>query len=185
MQDVLKLHKILLDAIDAAKDKGFAEDDPAEKIAPGTGDVCLNANHQIKYFNIKPLCHALIIIIENPMEQRKSHFEQELVRFVRTEWTTGLSQPISFQGLEVQRVINENEVVVLLPEAVRFIMDLDEEEALQEKQDPTMLETWLGDPEDRVTRIEKADKVSEPMWTTGSWPTGPSTEWLELAKPLE
>jgi hypothetical protein len=36
------------------------------------------------------------------------------------------------QNLEVQEVISENEVVVLLPEAVRFIMDLDKkEEALQ------------------------------------------------------
>jgi hypothetical protein len=74
----------------------------------------------------------LIIIIENPIEKRRSHFEQQSVRLIRTEWTAGLSHPISFQGLEVQNIIDENEVVVLLPEAVRFIMDLDEkEEALQ------------------------------------------------------
>ena len=48
-----------------------------------------------------------------------------------------------------------------------------------------MLETWLGDPEDRITRLEKAAKASEPMWTAGFWPTGPSTEWWELAKALE
>jgi hypothetical protein len=55
-----------------------------------------------------------------------------LVRLIRTGWTAGLSQPISFQGLEVQKIITKNEVVVPLPEAVRFIMDLDEkEEALQ------------------------------------------------------
>jgi hypothetical protein len=81
--------------------------------------------------SISNLCRAIITIIENP-EQRKSHFEQQLVRLVRTEWTAGLSQPISFQGLETQKVINENEVLVLLPEAVRFIMDLEErEQALQ------------------------------------------------------
>jgi hypothetical protein len=46
-----------------------------------------------------------------------------------------VNQPISFQGLETQKVINENEVLVLLPEAVRFIMDLDgREQALQVSQ---------------------------------------------------
>jgi hypothetical protein len=134
-QDVLKLHKTLLDAVDTAKAKGFAKEDPMEKIAPGIRDVCFKANYQIKYFNIKPLCRALIIIIENPIAQRKSHFEQQLVRLIRTEWTAGLSQPISFRGLDIQRVINENELVILLPEAVRFIMDLDKrEEALQVSQ---------------------------------------------------
>jgi len=62
----------------------------------------------------------LIIIIENPTEQRKSHFEQQLVRLIQTGWTAGLSQPINFQSLEVQEVIADNEVIVLLPEAVRF-----------------------------------------------------------------
>jgi hypothetical protein len=131
-QDVLKLHKTLLDAVDTAKAKGFSKEDPAEKIAVGIRDISFKANHQIEFFNIKPLCRALVIIIENPTKQRKSHFEQQLVRLIRTGWTAELSQPISFQGLEVQEVITENEVVVLLPEAVRFIMDLDEkEEALQ------------------------------------------------------
>ena len=131
-QDVLKLHKTLLDAVDIAKTKGFAKDDPAELVAPGIYDVCFKGNRQIEYFNIKPLCRALIIIIENPIKQRKSHFEEQLVRLVRTEWTAGLGRPIGFQGLKVQKVISENEVVVLLSEAVRFIMDLDEkEEALQ------------------------------------------------------
>jgi hypothetical protein len=88
-QDVLKLHKTLLDAVDAAKAKGFAKD-PAEKVATRM-DVCYKANLQIEYFNIKPLCRAIITIIENP-EQRKSHFEQQLVRLVRTEWTAGLSE---------------------------------------------------------------------------------------------
>jgi hypothetical protein len=50
-------------------------------------------------------------------------FEQQLVRLVRTEWTAGDSQPVSFQDLEIQKVINKNEVVVLLPEAFCFIMD--------------------------------------------------------------
>lgn len=74
----------------------------------------------------------MIIIIENPNEPRNSHFEQQLVRLIRTGWMDGLNNPINFQGLEVQKVITENEVVALLPEAVRFIMYLDEkEEALK------------------------------------------------------
>ncbi len=130
-QDVLKLHTALLDAAVAEKAKGFAKEDPAEERFPGIRDFCFKAKHQIEYFNIKPLCRALIMIIENP-QQRNSHFEQQLVRLVRTGETAGLSQPVSFQGLEVQKVLTEDEVVVLLPEAVRFIMDLDEkEEALQ------------------------------------------------------
>jgi hypothetical protein len=52
-QDVLKLHKTLLDAVDAAKAKGFAKD-PAEKVATRM-DVCYKANLHIEYFNIKPL----------------------------------------------------------------------------------------------------------------------------------
>lgn len=130
-QDVLKLHKRLLDAVDTAKANGFSKEYPEEKFFPGIGDVCFKANHQIEYFNIKPLCRALIIIIEN-IQQRTRNFDQQLVRLIRTEWTAGLSQVISFQGLDVQKAINENEVVVLLPDAIRFVMDLDEkEETLQ------------------------------------------------------
>jgi hypothetical protein len=126
-QDVVELHKTLLDAVDSAKIKGFAND--------YTPDILFKSNHQIEYFNIKSLCRALIIIIESPTKQLNSHFEQQSVRLIRTGWTAGLSRAISFQGLTVQSVINENEVVVLLPEAVRFIMDLDEkEEALQVSQ---------------------------------------------------
>jgi len=119
-QDILRLHETLLDAVETAKANGFTKDDPAEKIAPGIRDINFKANHQIEYFNIKPLCRGLIIIIENPTEQRKSHFEQQLVRLIQTGWTAGLSQPINFQSLEVQEVIADNEVIVLLPEAVRF-----------------------------------------------------------------
>lgn len=131
-KDVLKLHKNLLDAADTARGKGFIKEDPVEKIFPGIRDVRFKGNHQIEYFNIKPLCRALIIIIESPTKQLNSHFELQKVRLIRTGWTVGLSQPIDFQGLQVQEVINDNEVVVLLPEAVRFIMDIDDkEESLQ------------------------------------------------------
>jgi len=134
-QDVLRLHKTLLDAVDAAKAKGFAKEYPTELIAHGTHDNCFKSHHQIEHFNVKPLCRALILIIENPIKpsrQRNPHFEQQLVRLIRTGWTAGLSHSVSFEGLEVQEVITENEVVVLFPEAIRFIMDLDEkEEALR------------------------------------------------------
>lgn len=133
-QDVLNLHNTLLHAIGPAKANGFNKDDCPPQ-APGLYDICYKFSHQIEYFKIKPLCRALIVIMEHSNEQRKPHFEQLLVRLVRTEWTAGLNQPISFQGLEVQKVVGENEVVVLLPEAIRFIMDLGEkDEALQTSQ---------------------------------------------------
>jgi hypothetical protein len=89
--------------------------------------VCYRGKHQIEYFNIKSLCRALIIILDHSTEQRKSHLEQQLVCLVRTSWVAGVGQPVSFQGLEIQQPISD-EVVVLLLEAVRFVMKLDEHE---------------------------------------------------------
>jgi hypothetical protein len=55
---------------------------------------------------------------------------------VRTGVTSGLSQPVTFDGLTVLDKISEDEVVTTLPEAVRFVMALDRrEEALLEKRD--------------------------------------------------
>lgn len=72
------------------------------------------------------------MIIENSASKWHPDFEHQLVRLVRTEWSAGLSQPITFEGLDTEKVIDENEVVVLLPEAIRFVIDLDEkEESLQ------------------------------------------------------
>ncbi|RDW91554.1 hypothetical protein BP5796_02719 [Coleophoma crateriformis] len=131
-QGVLKLHTKLLDAAGTAKANGFSKNDPLEKDYPDITDMSFKANHQIEYFNIKPLCRTLIIKIESPDSQLNSPFEQQL-----------------------------------------------------EKRDPTVLETYLGIPKDRTARIEKAVKASEPMWTAGFWPTGPSTDWWELANTLE
>ena len=120
-QDILKLHKTLLDEVGREKAEGFTTDSFSAH--------CFEADYQIEHFNVKALCKALIVIIENPIARRTSHFEEQLVRLVRTAWTAGFSQPINFQGLEVQEVISHDKVLVLLPKAVRFIMDVDEKEA--------------------------------------------------------
>jgi hypothetical protein len=60
-QDVLKLYKMLLDAVNTAKAKGFAKKYLAEKITSIIYNVCVKPNHQIKHLNIKALCCTLII----------------------------------------------------------------------------------------------------------------------------
>lgn len=93
---------MLLDAADTAKAEGFIKDYPEEKIRPGIRDTCCKGNHRIEDFNIKPLCCALITIIENPPGLRTFKFEEQSIRSIRMGWTAGFSQPISFQGLEAQ-----------------------------------------------------------------------------------
>jgi hypothetical protein len=84
--------------------------------------------------------------------------------------------------LTVIDTINDNEVTTTLPEAVRFIMELDRrEEALQKKRDEKILDYWLGLPKVEINFLwsnPKRNKNYVP-WTGGEkdWPVGSSTDW--------
>lgn len=131
-QQIIRMHEALIDASRAAKDKGFLKEDNWEYIK----DMHFIGGHQVEFYKIKPLVCALIIIIDKRLPEQDHDFEKQEVKLVRTGVTSGLSQPVTFDGLTVLDKISEDEVVTTLPEAVRFVMALDRrEEALLEKRD--------------------------------------------------
>jgi hypothetical protein len=104
--------------------------------------------HQVEFFQIKPLFSALVItIIEIGIPSESYNVEEQKVRLVRTGVTTGLSQPITFDGLTRLSTISENEVITTSPEAIRFAKDLDRrEELLAPKRHVRVIEYMLGHP---------------------------------------
>jgi hypothetical protein len=162
----------LCDASLAAREKGFMKEDDGMWSA----DDDFIGGHQIEFYNIKPLLRALIIVINKRIDEPtpskpkiEPDFAKQEVRLVRTGVTTGLTQPITFAGLSVLEEINENEVVTTLPEAIRFVMQLDEREeagALRERKDDTIMDHWLGLPKVQIERyFSKPNGPRHRFWT--------------------
>jgi hypothetical protein len=176
-QQIIMLHEALCDASRTAHGTGFVKEDNWDNLM----DIDFIGGHQVEFYNIKPLLRALIIVIDKRNPRNEPNFEKQEVRLVRTGATTGLRQPIAFDGLTVLDKINENEVVTTLPEAVRFVMDLDgREEALLEKRDMRILDHWLGLPKVQIQRYFSEPNGPRYQFWTGEdadIPVGPSTNW--------
>jgi hypothetical protein len=176
-QQILTMHKALVDATQAALHGGFVKHDNWGYCR----DTHFIGGHQIEFFKIKPLLRALIIIIAKNLPEEACNFEELEVRLVRTRVTEGLSQRITFDGLTALCIIDENEIITTLPEAVRFIIDLDQrEEAFVPKRDPKVIEHYLGLPKAQINQWRKQNKDSVyAKWTgsDGDFPVGPSTSW--------
>ena len=173
-EQIVTMHKAMIEATQAAHREGFVKNNNTY--------YCRNnhfiGGHQVEFFRIKPLLRALIIIIAKELPEEATNFDQLEVRLVRTGFKEGLSQPITFDGLTTLRTIDENEVIATLPEAIRFIMHLDErEEALAPKRDKQVIEHYLGYPKTMIEAYRKHDFFISAKWTDGDLPVGPSTEW--------
>jgi hypothetical protein len=169
-ENVIRIHQELCAASRLAREAGFAKKDPLS-------DLFFHGGQQVEFYKIKPLLDALIIVIDTKYED--TDFDKQEVRLIRTGITTGLSGPITFDSLTILETIDENEIVTTLPEAVRFVMDLDRrEETLLEKRDQRVLDHYLGIPKVQFenkyfSRWMEKERV---CWT-GDVPVGPSTSW--------
>ena len=175
-EQIVTMHKAMIEATQAAHREGFAKNDNAYH----DRDHYFIGGHQVEFFRIKPLLRALIIIIDKEFPDEETDFDQLEVRLVRTGLKEGLSQPITFDGLAALRTINENEVLITLPEAIRFIMHLDQrEEVFAPKRDKQVLEHYLGHPKTQIKYFRKRNFFMSAKWTgaDGDRPVGPSTDW--------
>lgn len=102
-QHLIKVHEALWEASLAGREKDFTKEEY------GT-DFHFIGGHQVEFFNLKPLLRALFIVVDKRFDERTSKevdFDAQKVRVVRTGRTTGLTRPITFDGLNILEEINE------------------------------------------------------------------------------
>jgi len=98
----------------------------------------------------------------------ESRFKGQPARLILTSSTSRLSQTVSFDNLSILKKVNKNEVVVLLPEAICFILNLDrrEEDRVWEKREVCVLDDTLGVPKVQLMQHFSKNAMDERGWSS-------------------
>ncbi|CZR68551.1 uncharacterized protein PAC_18450 [Phialocephala subalpina] len=127
---------------------------------------CILDQQQPEQYKVKPLYRALVIVAD--IKPRSEDKEKMVVKLVRTGITAGLSAPVSFAELGMDKDV----VSVTLEEALNFVVKLeDREEAAFPKLYPTVLHNQLG-------RLSYWTGFSRREGYTGGPLDTPSSEWI-------
>ena len=140
---------------------------------------------QNRYYKVRPLFRALIIIVDHQTSQERA---QRVVHLLRTNLPPGLSAPISFDGIQpkLDREMfpgynSDDLVTTTLSSAIDFVMALElrEQNAFPEShRDPSIVDERMGES-GTITEIAQSRGY------TGPEIRGPSTDWVKLAEGKE
>lgn len=178
IQDIIAIHLAWCDHVIATLPR-FA----VEKIGiEGHGPLGINQvnQEQNKYYKLRPLFRALIIIVDRNV----SEGAEPVVYLICTGITSGLSAPITFENIKAKIVRtpdldNENTITVTLSTAVDFIMTLESrEKSAAGPQNPEDQDVSDG----RMGNLCSPTEWARHLGYTGPEIRGPSANWAKLAE---
>lgn len=148
------------------------------------GPIGINQN-QNRYYKLRPLFRALIIIVDEQTSQKGT---QRVVHLLRTNLPPELSAPISFKSIQPKLDqgmfpghSSDNLVTTTLSSAIDFVMafELREQNAFPEShRDPSI-------PDERMVGLGgsgTSTEIAQSRGYTGPEIRGPSTGWIKLAE---
>ena len=182
-EEVLSMHKAWCEHVENALPLGPKGKDPTETETASYkidnyGVTGINEKQQAHY-SLLPTFRALIMIIDNQASDKGT---ERVVHLVRTNFTTELSAPITFESIspkfEQQRFCEhgkDNVVSTTLSAAIAFVMALESREQAafpETHRDPSIMDESFGNP------MESARLRGY----TGPEIRGPSSAWVQLAE---
>ncbi|CAD6587499.1 MAG: hypothetical protein ASARMPRED_003166 [Alectoria sarmentosa] len=136
---------------------------------------------QNRYYKIRPLFRALVIIVDQQTSQERT----QRVYMLRTNLSPELSAPISFKSIQPKLVQgmfpgydSDNLVTTTLSSAIDFVMALElrEQNAFPEShRDPSVVD-------ERMAGSRNPTEPAQSNGYTGPEIRGPSTGWVKLAE---
>ncbi|CAF9943350.1 MAG: hypothetical protein ALECFALPRED_011128, partial [Alectoria fallacina] len=145
------------------------------------GPIGINQK-QNRYYKLRPLFWALIIIVDHQTSQERT---QRVVHLLRTNFPTDLSAPISFKSIlpKLDQGMfpgydSDNLVTTTLSSAINFVMALElrEQNAFPESlRDPSIVD-------ERMEGSRNPTETAQSNGYTGPEIRGPSTGWVKLAE---
>ena len=145
------------------------------------GPIGINQK-QNRYYKLRPLFRALIIIVDHQTSQERT---QRVVHLLRTNFPTDLSAPISFKSIlpKLDQEMfhgydSDNLVTTTLSSTIDFVMALElrEQNAFPESlRDPSIVD-------ERMEGSRNPTETAQSNGYTGPEIRGPSTGWVKLAE---
>lgn len=145
------------------------------------GPIGINQK-QNRYYKLRPLFRALIIIVDHQTSQERT---QRVVHLLRTNLSQELSAPISFESIQPKldqemfpEYNSDNLVTTTLSSAIDFVMALElrQQNAFPEShRDPSIVDERMGGS---GTNTE----IAQSEGYTGPEIRGPSTGWVKLTE---
>ena len=183
VEDIIEIHRAWCDHVKYTLPLCSTKETETKDSPYGgsNGGIGINKK-QNRYYRLRPLFRALIIIVDHQKSQKRT---QRVVHLLRTDLPSESNTPISFKSIQPKLdqamfpgYNSDNLVTTTLSSAIDFVMALElrEQNAFPESQrDPSILDEsmpYWG------THTEAAQRIG----FTGPQIPGPSTGWVKLAE---
>lgn len=187
VEEIINIHKVWYDHVEytlplCSKRTSLTETEIEDhSYNDDHGPIGINQK-QNRYYKLRPLFRALIIIVDHQTSQERT---QRVVHLLRTKLSPELSAPISFKSIQPKLdqgmfpgYNSDNLVTTTLSSAIDFVMALElrEHNAFPEShRDPSIVDERMGGS---GTNTE----IAQSGGYTGPEIRGPSTGWVKLAE---
>ena len=183
VEDIIDIHRAWCDHVEytlpSCSKKGTEIEDHLYN--DNHGPIGIN-QEQNRYYNLRPLFRALIVIVDNQTSQGDA---ERVVHLLLTKPPSELNMPISFKSIQPKLdqgmfsgYNSDNLVTTTLSSAIDFIMALEscQQKAFPESyRDPSIVDERRGGSGNNM-------KILQSEGYTGPEIRGPSTGWVKLAE---